>query len=50
MKTPQNKTTYTTPNMKNIHSRVYSNINIMTVPKSILVKQVDLLKHDILNI
>jgi len=36
--------------MKNTYSQVYTNLNVMTVPNTILVKQVDHSIHDILNI
>ena len=42
-----------TLNKKNSHSQVYTNLNVMTVPSSTSVKQVDFLdfsKHDILNL
>ena len=38
---------HTTPYMKNTHPQVFTNLN---VPITILVKQVDPSKHDILNI
>ena len=41
---------HTTPNIKNTHPQAYTNLNVMTVPNTILVKQVDPSKHDILNI
>ena len=41
---------HTTPNMKNTHPQVYTNINLMIFPNSILVKQVDISKHDKPNI
>ena len=40
---------HTTPNMKNTHPQVFTNLNVMTVPNTILVKQVHPSKHDILN-
>ena len=45
----RNKTTHNTKH-ENTHPQVYTNLNVMTVPNTILVKQVDPSKHDILNI
>ena len=35
---------------ENTHPQAFTNLNVMTVPNTILAKQVDPSKHDILNI